>query len=92
MKKWTAALAVIIFIAGVSFAAAEDKGTAAEAKAMVKKAVSYMKEAGKEKAIAEFNNPKGKFCSQGSLCLGNRDERTGRIFSTRTHPLLLART
>jgi signal transduction histidine kinase len=37
-------------------AAASDKGSADEAVALVKKAVAYMKENGKEKAFAEFGN------------------------------------
>jgi cytochrome c len=41
--------------------AAEEFGTAPEAIAMVKKAVAFYKANGKEKAFAEFNNPKGKF-------------------------------
>ena len=32
-----------------------------DAKALVKKAVAYLKEHGKEKAFAEFNNPRGRF-------------------------------
>ncbi len=46
----TAALNFSAFAAG-------DKGTADEAAAMVKKAVAYLKENGKEKAFAEFANP-----------------------------------
>lgn len=38
-------------------AMAADRGTADEAVAMVKKAIAYMKENGKEKAFAEFGNP-----------------------------------
>lgn len=44
-------------LAGISHAG----NTPDEAKAMVKKAVAYVKENGKEKAFAEFNNPKGQF-------------------------------
>jgi signal transduction histidine kinase len=61
MKKVLALVMAVFFMAGVGAAMAEDKGTPDEAKAMVKKAVAYMKEVGKEKALAEFNNPKGKF-------------------------------
>ncbi|WP_175048121.1 cache domain-containing protein [Duganella vulcania] len=42
-------------------AGAAEKGTADEAVAMVKKAAEFMKKNGKEKALAEFNNPKGQF-------------------------------
>lgn len=44
-----------------STAWAADKGTADEATAMVKKAVAYVKANGKDKAFAEFSNPKGAF-------------------------------
>ncbi len=61
MKKVLALVMVFVFSAMVSIASAQDKGTPEDAKSLVKKAVAYMKEVGKEKAIAEFNNPKGKF-------------------------------
>lgn len=55
---------LVIMLAAVAFCAsamAADKGTADEAVAMVKKAVSFVKANGKEKAFAEFSNPKGQF-------------------------------
>ena len=42
-------------------AGAAEKGTADEAVAMVRKAGEFLKKNGKEKAFAEFNNPKGQF-------------------------------
>lgn len=46
----------------MSHSFAQDKNpTADEAVALVKKAVAYMKENGKEKAFAEFNDLSGKF-------------------------------
>jgi methyl-accepting chemotaxis protein len=51
-------LLLIISMTVVSYAG-EDKKQ--EAEDMVKKAVAYVKEVGKEKAFAEFNNKKGKF-------------------------------
>lgn len=42
-------------------AGAADKSTAEQAVAMVKKAGEYLKKNGKDKAFAEFNNPKGQF-------------------------------
>ena len=41
--------------------AASEHGTPAEATAMVKKAIEYIKVNGKDKAYAEFSNPKGAF-------------------------------
>ena len=61
MKKVFALAMAVLFMVGVSVAVAQDKGTSAEAQTLVKKAVAYMKEVGKEKALTEFNNPKGKF-------------------------------
>ncbi len=62
MKKLFVLLTAIMLMAGG--AQAQDRGTPAEAKALVKKAVAYVKEVGKDKALAEFNNPKGKFISK----------------------------
>lgn len=45
----------------VGASAAEQGATRAEAVAMVKKAVIYIKQNGKEKAFAEFNKPQGQF-------------------------------
>jgi cytochrome c len=42
-------------------ASAQERGTAAEAEAMVKKAVAFIKQNGPEKAYAEFSNKKGQF-------------------------------
>jgi Signal transduction histidine kinase len=61
MKKLLVFWVAILFVASVGVASAQDKGTAAEAKALVKKGVAYMKEVGKDKALAEFANPKGMF-------------------------------
>ena len=41
--------------------AGEKRGTPAEAEALVKKAIAYVKANGKDAAFAEFSNPKGKF-------------------------------
>jgi len=64
MKKVLSLVVAILFVASVGVAMAQEKGTADEAQAMVKKAVAFMKEVGKDKALAEFNNPKGKFVSK----------------------------
>lgn len=58
MKKLI--LACVMMMAALCAGAAE-KGTADEAVAMVKKASEFLKKNGKEKAFAEFNNPKGQF-------------------------------
>jgi cytochrome c len=57
MKKLFAIFVVCLFVASVAYA--QDAGTAKDAQALVKKAVSYYKEVGKDKAIAEIGNLKG---------------------------------
>ncbi|MHB8772493.1 MAG: cache domain-containing protein [Syntrophales bacterium] len=62
MKKSIAVICLAVFMAMAgSGAFAAEYGTPAEAEAMVKKAVAEIKATGKDKAFAEFNNPKGKF-------------------------------
>jgi signal transduction histidine kinase len=62
MKKMFALVLVPILVMGfVGVALAADNGTPSEAEAMVKKAVEFLKANGKDKALAEFSNPKGKF-------------------------------
>jgi signal transduction histidine kinase len=59
-KLFVMAIALMLAV-GFSGSALAADGTPAEAKALVKKAIDYMKANGKEKAFAEFSNPKGKF-------------------------------
>lgn len=54
-----AAVAVVALTAGT--ASAQDKATAAEAEAMVKKAVAFLKQNGPEKAYPAFQDRKGQF-------------------------------
>jgi cytochrome c len=62
MKRKFAALLILGFLlATISIAYAAEKGTTAEAEALVKKAVAYYKANGSAKAFAEFSNPKGQF-------------------------------
>jgi len=49
------------FIFGATPALAQSKGTAKEATAMVEKAIAHIKKVGREKAFADFDNPKGGF-------------------------------
>jgi signal transduction histidine kinase len=51
---------MILAFSGFTFGAGA-KGTAAEATAMVDKAIMYIKKNGREKAFAEIDNPKGQF-------------------------------
>lgn len=58
--KTLAAAAIAASLMATS-AYAQDRATAAEAQAMVKKAVAFIKQNGAEKAYAEFSNKKGAF-------------------------------
>jgi cytochrome c len=60
MSKILKAVLTVMMMLALGANAAE-KGTADEAVAMVKKAGEFLKKNGKEKAFAEFNNPKGQF-------------------------------
>lgn len=62
MKNLFKFVALGLFAATLHFSAfaAGEKGTADEAAAMVKKAVAYLKENGKEKTFAEIANPANK--------------------------------
>jgi cytochrome c len=57
MKKLLTTLCSMFFLLAGFDAAAADAGTANDATALVKKAVAFYKQAGKEKALAEFNKP-----------------------------------
>jgi cytochrome c len=59
IKTLVASAAVTVLVA--VNAHAQDKATAAEAEAMVKKAVTFIKQNGVDKAYAEISNKKGQF-------------------------------
>lgn len=63
MKRFVslAVAGLFLLVASVAMAAPAGKGTKAEAKALVEKAIAYIKAHGKEKAFVEFSNPKGTF-------------------------------
>ncbi|OEZ54028.1 MULTISPECIES: cache domain-containing protein [unclassified Duganella] len=61
MKKLFKGMVAALMMLAALGAGAAEKGTADEAVAMVKKASEFLKKNGKEKAFAEFNNPKGQF-------------------------------
>ena len=66
--KGILAIAVLVafIICGAVSTVRAGAGDEAKAKAMVEKALEYLKANGKEKGIAEFNNPKGQFVN-GSM-------------------------
>ena len=59
LKKVMVMIVLCLFV--VAAASAQQKGTPEEAKQLVEKAVAYVKANGEEKALKEFNNPKGEF-------------------------------
>ncbi len=63
LKPATFAVFVTVsaFLVGSSPTLAADKGTTAEAEALVKKAVTFYKANGKDKAYAAFNDTKGGY-------------------------------
>jgi len=65
MKRLSRLAIAMLMLCGllgnVSGAEKTKHGTAAEAEALVKKAIALMKSSGKEAAFAEINNPKGRF-------------------------------
>lgn len=62
MNQWMRRSVCLFFALIASFSAlAADKGTADEATQLVKKAIALVKANGVDKALAEFNNPKGSF-------------------------------
>jgi len=61
-RSFLAAMAALaLAFAAPSFAQDKSKGTAAEATAMVDKAIAHIKKVGREKAFADFNNKSGPF-------------------------------
>jgi signal transduction histidine kinase len=60
-KRSFLGLVAAALIAATTGAHAQSKGNEADAVALVKKAVDYLKKNGKDKALAEFSNPKGEF-------------------------------
>jgi signal transduction histidine kinase len=61
MKSITRGLSAILFALAGTAALAADTGTTGEAMALVKKAVAHLKSVDREKALADFNDPHGKF-------------------------------
>ena len=62
MKRIIMVVSLVVFMVAVSHVAfAAEFGTPQEAEALVKKAIAEIKAVGKDKALAEISNPKGKF-------------------------------
>lgn len=88
MKKLFQAIVFGLFALTFNMAAvAADKGSAAEATALVKKAVAYMKANGKEKAFAEFSNPNGQFKDRDLYIAVN--DMNGKMLAHGANPKLI---
>ena len=89
MKKYLVILvtAVIVALTGNCYAA---HNKPEEAKALVKKAISFLKANGKEKAFAEFNDPKGQFV-KGELYLFAIDLQ-GHMIAHGANPKLVGKS
>jgi Signal transduction histidine kinase len=61
LKKTMMLIAALAAMVSLQASAAPDKGTEAEAQALVKKAVAYYQKNGREKALAEFQKQPGPF-------------------------------
>jgi signal transduction histidine kinase len=77
-KFFTVALALAGLCSFSLVAAAQGSRTPEQAKALVEKAVSYMKAEGKEKALAVFSDPKGEFVD-GDLYLFAMNASDGKL-------------
>ena len=90
MKKLIVAIICSLSVwalADMAFAA--DRATAAEAVALVKKAVASIKENGKEKAFAEFNNPNGRFTDRELYILVQ--DLNGKMLAHGANPRLIGK-
>jgi signal transduction histidine kinase len=82
MKRlFSIAIAALALAFAAAPAAAQDKskGTAAEATAMVDKAIAHIRKVGREKAFADFNNPKGGFTDRDLYVVVY--DMTGKVLS-----------
>lgn len=70
-------------------AVAADQGTAEEASAMVKKALTFLKANGKDKTLAEASNAKGQFIDR-DLYLSIYD-LSGKVLAHGTNPKLIGK-
>ncbi len=90
MKRWIVLLMAIV-VAGFPLAApaADGAATKADVEAFVREAVAYAKAEGKDKALAEFMNPDGRFF-QGELYIFAYDYE-GTVISHGAKPKLVGK-
>ena len=61
MRAMTWTVALLLALLGGGAALGAERGSAAEAQAMVGRAVLYLQQHGRQQALAEFNRPQGQF-------------------------------
>jgi cytochrome c len=61
MRRLLTSILIALFFLGMAGTSGLASGSQEEAKTMVENAITFLKANGKEKTIAELNNPKGKF-------------------------------
>ena len=54
-------LAALLLVMSASLGRADEFGSREQAQAMVERAAAFLKDNGRDKALAEFSNPKGQF-------------------------------
>lgn len=92
MKRlFSIAIAALAMAFAAVPAAAQDKskGTAAEATAMVDKAIAHIKKVGRDKAFADFNNPKGPFTDRDLYVVVY--DMTGKVLSHGANPKMIGK-
>lgn len=87
MKRLLTLFFVLVIL--VSFSYAQKPGTPAEAEALVKKAIAFYKENGKEKTFAEISDVKGKFVI-GDLYVFVYD-LNGKVFAHGGNPKMIGK-
>ena len=61
LQKISGGFVAVLLVMTNSVCLADEPGTRQQAQAMVERAAAFLKENGREKALAEFDNPKGQF-------------------------------
>ena len=90
MKKMIGLILIGLLVCGfLGQAIAAEKGTAAEAEAMIQKALDFYKANGKDKTLAEVSNPTGQFI-KGDLYVFIWD-MNGVVIAHGTNPKLIGK-
>ena len=92
MKTMIKLLLSICCAIGLSTSAlAAERGTAAEATELVKKAIAYYKANGKDKTFAEINDPKGQFINKDLYLFAGAVKSGGVTLAHGANPKMLGK-